>query len=811
MSSTNYHTQKMEELRLGEQWNQQLLNPANRSNTDILERFWAEMKVRVCRHYGSITKCFHDVDTSGDGSISFLEFIEMLTTVNLPLEMKVARPLFDKASCGHHELSLRDLKLLLMEKTIQKMQHSMRGFNKKQDRVRREVHCFLKYLILGNETMLSHATDRLQRKLTMTFIRDFWKKLEAHVAKSMAPTSTEAADLERAAFLQVAHGMIGSGFMAVEVVFLMRIFDRIDVHSKGCIHMCDMVTTLVLISEESCKETKLHFLFEVFDDDLDGCLVYDQILAMMRCICTHRPLIEDNTTMIQAAKNESGLAFAEELTAQDGLRLYECLFWYLQRTAKLDSCIVTWKELWHAFENQPEVANSVFPGLFHIGWVLKSSGKDQFDRIVDPDDPPETFLDHERTPSRGGNSCRHEHERSRTMSSAFCDHHDRTPSRGGHRTSILSKMEEHGGPDHERTPSRRETQRSSILGNITLDEHGGVIAMANRNSWTFNESPQADGTPHRRSASKSVIVDHVSFHMEGHRRTTSSISTPGDAKGAELADGTPHRHHAAAHTPDSKARQSHDHHSESKHGSKDDENTTIDMRSAFRSTTFGQKLTKRKSTKPTKCRETTAWEVPRETSATFKRAVTSRFLTSLRNFSDVRCAELDEGFKSVEEQLANKEAEGNPAADIARPNSSPAGLMASPGNAMQFTPELARPGSSPAIGGQRSSLNGKVRAREMPRISSAPTVGLEKRSEASDLAKARQAGRQQALPSTDVPKMGSQRWGLEAADRFRLFSTVKSGPNAAQHLGTSFSCGGCEGLGYKCQLCQRDHMMVTSW
>ena len=49
---------------------------------------------------------------------------------------------------------------------------------------------------------------------------------------------------------------------------------NIDKQKHGCIQLRDFITTLVLLSEDGSREEKLHFIFQVFDNDSDGCLVY---------------------------------------------------------------------------------------------------------------------------------------------------------------------------------------------------------------------------------------------------------------------------------------------------------------------------------------------------------------------------------------------------------------------------------------------------------------------------------------------------------------------------------------------------------
>lgn len=665
---SSVQNQRQEDFRVAESWNHELQMPAARNNAELCQRFWAEMKGRINRRYGSINDCFRAVDTSGDGAISFLEFADMLRVVHFPLDMRVARAMFEKASCGDRELSLDELKALLMEKTLQKMQKHFSGFNNRQLRVRRHVNQFFKCLAQGSQTTMIRCVDRLQRKLTVAFCREFWNMLREHLAKIHSD-----GDLERSAFAQVVQGAIGSHFMAYEMTFLLRIFDRIDRQKNGRIHLRDLMTTLVLISEENSKENKLGFLFEVFDTDFDGCLLYDQILDMTRCICSHRPIVEESTVP-QASKADSISSFQEELTAQDGQRLYECLFWYLKRTTKLDSDIVTWKELWRAFEEQPQVGDALMPGLFRIQWVLEPS----------PGEPDDDL--------------------------AALDQHS-----SGHTCSIAVAA---SGSTAERGVQRRAVARPDEeagfrINMVSSSEHRGAVSSA------------------------------LSLKEESERATRAAIRA-----------------------------------------------------------TFGKP-------KP-EVQSVAAWEKsPRETTSLFKKRVTNRFMSSLRTSGDVRYTELSEGFR-----IADELAVGGPRSieaaqdtvddpdDAARP-ASPASIQG------------GRPGSSPVAPGSKG-LGASKGVATMPRVNSAPT-GLLEKPRASQLAASASAGALGGdairLPtSAELPSISSQRWGLEAADRFRLFSKVKSGKDNKRHL--MGSCGHQDGMGgpaYKCQVCQRQHMIVASF
>jgi len=721
-----FQNQMQDDMRVGQLWNQQLQTPVNRSNAELCERFWAEMKTRLMRHYGSISSAFLKVDTSGDGSISFLEFVEMLRVIHLPLEMRVARAMFEQVSHGHSDLSLEELKTLLMQKTIQKLTRVMQGFNRKQARVRTHMNRFLKYMCRADEVTLMKCVDRMQRKLTMPFCRELWKMLREHLAKIHSD-----GDLDRASFLKVIQAAVGTRFMAYEVTFLMRVFDRIDGHQRGCIQLRDLMTTLVLLSDDTSNEQKLHLIFDVFDTDFDKCLLYDQIRAMMQCICTHRPIVEENTTTMQAAKHESGLTFQEELTAQDGMRLYECLLWYLQRTAKLDSDIVTWNELWRAFEQQPDVANAALPGHFRIQWVLQPGHAED----GDPDELP----DQEAVELHHDNHRGQTRQRSKSMS-----HHHSALEDG---SAAHTPHAAHAGTADTAPPSRRHS--SSKLHCQQAFEDGA-------HGTSGDHSRPGTGGDHSRPGTGG---DHPRPGTGGDRPSTGGSAAHGmlfRSRSKSIVG------HHVVHPP-----------------------TAVEA-----------------------AREN------RDTHAKFKSAVTDRFLTSLRTSGDIRYSELTEGFKSVEEQLASakegdvsSQAFGGSTGSFVQIAALGAVRPASAAGRQVVIPRSERPGSSPATGRHAKVLG--TPSASMVRVNSAPQMARPSSGQASQLSRLR--GSQTASQIT-IPlerKLDSQKWGLEAAYRFKLFSTVKAGKDAQRCL--MGACGGSEGLGYKCQLCQSQHVMVTAF
>jgi len=404
--------------------------------------------------------------------------------------------------------------------------------------------------------------------------------------------------------------------------------------------------------------------------------------------------------------------------------MYECLFWHLQRTVKLDSDIVTWNELWAAFVQQPDVANAVIPGLFSMQWVLDPSEVPEPDELMRQED-------HSSAQDRGGSQ--------RTPSHARADDH----------SSQLRLSREARLRSWSTTSVRDET-----VSDATPVSSSTVDPKSRHEQITSPDTPSKCSAATRATIRATIAYDrHHPGHHPGNQCSPGAIN---------------------------KLKMDNDH-------------------QAVQS-------------KP-------AWE-KHETTAAFKKDITNRFLSSLRVFGDVRHAELTEGFKPVDD-LANVSKEPDAtsqvvggattllqvaALDVSRPASASGG--------QRFSSESTRPGSSPAVpsrqkaspapgaGGRGSTAAAMSRCGSAPAGLDARAAGLSRRGSS--------AGSNTRIPSSaELPTINSQRWGLESADRFRLFSTVRVGKNNARHL---IGCGHAEGgLGYKCQLCQRQHMMLTSF
>lgn len=361
--------------RSGEVWNETLKQPENRSDRAVLERFWEDVKARLLYKYSSIQIAFRNLDMSGDGSISLLEFSEMLRVLYLPLDRRVSRAMFEQVS-GGDAINLEELRNMLMARTIRKMKDAVQGLCSNQERIHGHVQRFLGKLVHANANNLRRALDRFQQKLSLAFCKALVEKLQKHLELQ------QYRSIDRSTFESLVRPMVKGKLLEYEVAFLLCIFDRAAVGQRSnAVPMLSIMTLLVLLSPDGDRGQKLELLFDMFDTDYDGCLLYPQILAMTKCICAQRVLAEATGSLGGAwsgrpgnervgSVEDTGLQdFEGELTTQDGLRFYECIYWHLKRSSSVDLGIVSWAELWDALAAQPEVLNALFPCSYHIRWI----------------------------------------------------------------------------------------------------------------------------------------------------------------------------------------------------------------------------------------------------------------------------------------------------------------------------------------------------------------------------------------------------------------------------------------------------------
>lgn len=364
---------KAEDLRKGLEWKEKFKAKDAMKDADLQVAFWAEVKLRLVKKYHTIQGAFRELDNSGDGEISFLEFANMLIQISMPLDQRSSRALFEKASGGDRSLSLSELKVNLLAMTIKKLGFVMHGFNAKQERIHAHVHRFLRRLSQADEVCRQRAIDRYQRKLGVDFCKFIYGMLlrvgkefpDDEKSRTVVKHGTVDLIIEEDSFAKIIREHVGQGFQAQEVSYMVRIFEAVDLAAKGEVSMNAFLTTLVLLSSALQPMEKVRYLVELFDGDYDGCLLFSEILAMMKCITAQRHIAEKDDGSI------SNLAFRQELTDQEGRRMYECILWHVQRTIKVTTgAVVSMEELVASLEAQPLLFNNLMPGTVRMRWAM---------------------------------------------------------------------------------------------------------------------------------------------------------------------------------------------------------------------------------------------------------------------------------------------------------------------------------------------------------------------------------------------------------------------------------------------------------
>ncbi|CAE7559303.1 unnamed protein product [Symbiodinium sp. CCMP2456] len=151
---------RQHEIRVGEEWSELLKVPSNRT-PDAMMNFWEEVKMRLLKRFGSLHAA---IQSSGESSVSFLKFSDLLKAIHFPLNQSTCRHLFGQVCGGHREMPVDSFKALLMERTIQSMRFVMEGWNGKQVRLQSHIRSFIRRWppcgggggVGGGETLLLH-------------------------------------------------------------------------------------------------------------------------------------------------------------------------------------------------------------------------------------------------------------------------------------------------------------------------------------------------------------------------------------------------------------------------------------------------------------------------------------------------------------------------------------------------------------------------------------------------------------------------------------------------------------------------------
>ncbi|CAL1148701.1 unnamed protein product [Cladocopium goreaui] len=376
--------QRQQEIRVGEEWSEHLKLPANRT-PEAMMNFWEEVKIRLLKRFGSL-----HMAVGGEHSVSFIQFCEILRVIHFPLHQSTCRHIFGQVCGGHREMPVDAFKALLMERTIHSMRFVLEGWNGKQARVRSHIRTFIRRLAEVDERQEEQAVDRFQRKLTASFIRNFWQLLLRKSSSREDVVITQTSLVQ--ALLDPEANCI---FQDHEMIYMLRIFEHMmKFRNSLCqtrgengqsgqngqsgvpvpgLPMSGYITGLTLVSMIPTKSEKLELIFEAFDLDADHCLLYKQIFELCHCVSVLKVMVEES------ARGSPDEHFQAELSQQEGQRSYECIRWHLQRRG-VPGDIVSFPELRAAWETQPSL-QSLLPGWVQIRWAAQALPGEDFSAV----------------------------------------------------------------------------------------------------------------------------------------------------------------------------------------------------------------------------------------------------------------------------------------------------------------------------------------------------------------------------------------------------------------------------------------------
>jgi len=348
------------------EWNECFKSAANRRDPEKLATFWTELKGRLLKKYGSLTAAFTHFKPAGEETMNFLDFVGLLRLTHLPLDQRTSRLLFEMASRGDPRISVRELKLALMERSLQGIRQALARNCEKKERINFCVQNFIGRIMQADESIRTQTVDRFQRKLTVPFCRELFMSLMCRLdASGKRDVNVSRVVLERA----LRDEFSGKGFRNHDVAYMLCIFDRIDTNAgykplTGNVPLLSLLAALMLLSPEPDRCLKVALLFEAYDSDEDGCLHYGQILALFQNICAQKPVADENT---RGAKD---FTFQEELALQEGMRYYERVRWCLQRDCHVvEGDLVAVREFWQVLQRLKQVLDEILPSMVKMRWL----------------------------------------------------------------------------------------------------------------------------------------------------------------------------------------------------------------------------------------------------------------------------------------------------------------------------------------------------------------------------------------------------------------------------------------------------------
>jgi len=320
---------------------------------------WTEVKTRSLKIYKSLERAFRQVDTSNDGSISFLEFNGLLKKLGVILHGRFCRIIFDKASGGDKSMSYDEFVNTLMSESLAKVKEALKVMEKHRRKIRAMVQEFIRRLIFRSSTNQLKACDRFQLKITLPTLQLLW----SDAAKIIGRSKDTMFNLEGCLRLNKVRDAL---FLNFEDEFFTIIFDKIDQQKIGKVSITDYFTAITLFGFIT-KMDMLRFIFSINDVDNDDSLTFPQLLHMFCSIRIQVPIATQDEEVYQANS-----LFNNELALQEGRRIFEVVIDNLDmaRSTELPRTLVTYSELEVILLKFPFLLDSLFPGTYSLRWIL---------------------------------------------------------------------------------------------------------------------------------------------------------------------------------------------------------------------------------------------------------------------------------------------------------------------------------------------------------------------------------------------------------------------------------------------------------
>jgi hypothetical protein len=230
-----------------------------------------------------------------DLNITFLEWDHGLKRMGLCLESKFCRLIFTTAAKGDRYLDQQDFVEFFMHNTLQEVGRTLMTLQQNRERVRARCGRFIEILLHASEENRTMVAIMFQRKLVREFICECGKKL-AHRDLDSPPNEytdrTTAWDtIRRIRPFQVFEETIFTEIYNALMDFQPEPDEKEEGGRKAEEVACNDVCVALALLSQMNLDAKFATIFELFDNDNDGCLTKDQVGDLIYSVCRVAPIV----------------------------------------------------------------------------------------------------------------------------------------------------------------------------------------------------------------------------------------------------------------------------------------------------------------------------------------------------------------------------------------------------------------------------------------------------------------------------------------------------------------------------------------